>query len=375
MDSDKRRFSYFWITIVISFVLVVHNGTEPQFILALSLLPVLLMLFIFKKSSIPIVFYLIIFGIVGRYTRYYRETYASDALLAIRDYVGYFLAGKNPYKEIIWAQKGLTPFTYLPFSLYWYLPAYILGLDLRFFEMVISATVPIFFYLYSRLTNVWVNLPVLAVIALTPFLLDLSSDGSNDNSAIVLLLLSIIFLISAIQKKSSRRWYISAVLLALASSFKHYVWFYLPYFGIFLRQMKSTHHISARHYVRVFIMTVSIVALPFIIAAPEGFYRSLSFIEIGNYHTTWGWNIWVALRDGFHIEASKQTMWLVRTVGTACLMLGLLRSFRYNSLRQVLLASSLTMFTYLLLSNWTTYAYFTFLVPILGLCSITYDEV
>lgn len=375
MDSDKRRFSYFWITIVISFVLVVHNGTEPQFILALALLPVLMILFAFKKSSIPIVLYLIIFGIVGRYTRYYRETYASDALLAIRDYIGYFLAGKNPYKEIIWAQKGLTPFTYLPFSLYWYLPAYVLGLDLRFFEMIISSAVPILFYFYSRLTNIWVNLPVLAVIALTPFLLDLSSDGSNDNSAIALLLLSIIFLVSAVRLKSQRRWVLSAIFLGLAGSFKHYVWFYLPYFGIYLRQMKPLLGLSRRKYISAFLITIGIVTLPFIVTAPQGFYRSLSFIEIGNFHTTWGWNIWVALRDGIHMEKSKHMMWLVRTVGTASLLLGLLRFLRWNSYRNVLFASSVTMFTYLILSNWTTYAYFTFLVPLVGLCNITYDEV
>lgn len=367
MGHNTGRSSYFWITIVISFVLVVHNGTEPQFVIALTLLPVLMIFFILRKSSIPIVFYLIIFGIVGRYTRYYRESYASDALLAIRDYIGYFLAGKNPYKEIIWAQSGLTPFTYLPFSLYWYLPAQVMGVDLRFFEMMVSGAMPILFYLYSRLTNVWTNLPVLAVVALTPFLLDLSSDGSNDNSAIVLLLLSIIFLVSALQKKNAKRWFLSAVFLGLASSFKHYVWFYLPYIYIYLRQMKPLPYVSIRQYVSIFIVTVGIVALPFIVTAPQGFYQSLFFIEIGNFHTTWGWNIWVALRDGWGREFSKQIMWMVRTIATLGVTISMFRIIRPVTLRYVYLASSITMLTYLVFNNWTTYAYFTFLVPLMGL--------
>lgn len=331
------------------------------------------MFYLRKKSWVPIVLFLLIFGAVGRFTRYYRETYASDTLLAIRDYIGLFLAGKNPYKEIVFAQRGLTPFTYLPFSLFWYLPAQIITLDLRFFEMIVSSLVPFFVFLYGTLTSVWIILPILSVISLTPFLLDLSSDGSNDNSAIFLLLLSVVLYLYAQRKKSIRWAGVSAVCLSLAATFKHYIWFYLLYFlpYIFLCAKKYAYLSS---YFRIFLVASTIIAVPFIVFSPDGFFRSLGFIEIANFHDTWGWNIWVVIRDGLHIEVSKQVMWAVRTLGTLVVIYSLLKAKMYRSLRMVFLASGLTLFIYLALSNWTTYAYFTFLVPLLALSVVGEDE-
>ncbi|OGG28311.1 hypothetical protein A3A64_04325 [Candidatus Gottesmanbacteria bacterium RIFCSPLOWO2_01_FULL_48_11] len=108
-------------------------------------------------------------------------------------------------------------------------------------------------------------------------------------------------------------------------------------------------------------------------ASPAGFFRSLFFIEIGNFHEVWGWNIWVALRDGWGIVATRQQMWLVRTIITGLVALGLLKFFRVKSLQRVLMAGSVTLLVYLMTSDWTTYAYFTFLVPLIGLAVIDKD--
>ncbi len=363
--------SIFWTTITITFVLLIHNGTEPLFIAAYAFLAVLIALFLFKQNLWPFVIYLFIFGAFGRYTRYVRQTYASDTLLAIRDYIGYFLAGKNVYQQIIWAQSGLTPFTYLPFGLFWYLPAQILTIDLRFFEMIISAFVPLEIFLYGRLKKNWNILPVFAVVALTPFLLDLSADGSNDNSAIFLLLLSLLFFLQSVDRKSAK-WAIgSAVVLGFALTFKHYLAFFAIFFVPFLWQAKQFLPISHKKYLLYSALTMGLVSLPFIIASPIGFWKSLFFIEIGNFHTTWGWNIWVALRDSWGLVFTKQQMWLVRTIGTGALALGLFKFFRLQNLTRVCIASGLTMLVYLILSNWTTYAYFSFLVPLFALAAIT----
>ncbi|MEK7587206.1 MAG: hypothetical protein AAB457_00040 [Patescibacteria group bacterium] len=131
---EEDRGALFWTTITMAFVLLVHNGTEPLFLVAMALLPVLIFQFLYKKTLWPLAVYLIIFGLLGRYTRYFRQTYASDTLLAIQDHIGYFLAGKNVYEQVVMAQSGPTPFTYLPFSLFWYLPARLLTIDLRFFR-------------------------------------------------------------------------------------------------------------------------------------------------------------------------------------------------------------------------------------------------
>ncbi|MEK7129809.1 MAG: hypothetical protein AAB803_02205, partial [Patescibacteria group bacterium] len=110
----KDHDGMFWTTVTVAFVLLVHNGREPIFLIALALLPILALLFLRKPNLLAIVIYLLIVGALGRYTRYYRETYASDTLLAIRDHIGYFLAGKNVYDQVVMAQAGPTPFTYLP---------------------------------------------------------------------------------------------------------------------------------------------------------------------------------------------------------------------------------------------------------------------
>lgn len=361
---------FFWITVVISFVLLVHNGTEPLFIFGLALLPVLIAMYHYHRSYIPIVTYLIILGVLGRYTRYGRETYASDTLLAIRDYIGYFLAGKNPYKEIVWAQSGLTPFTYFPFSLYWYLPAQLFHIDLRYFEMLASSVVPIFLTVIGFLTDIRRILPVLAVVSLTPFIMDLSSDGSNDSSAVLLLLASVTFLLVGRRKQSDVWGIASAIVLALATSFKHYLAFYLLYFVPFVLRQKTVGGLLSKKYLMVWGVTMAVLFLPFVLTAPAGIWRSLHFIEISNWHRTWGWNVWVALRDSIGLEVSKQAMWFVRTVATASVCFILLRFYTRMHLRNVFIASSLTMFVYLMLSNWTTYAYFTFLLPLLGLSMI-----
>ncbi len=367
MSVKEDKTTVFWTTVTIAFVLLVHNGREPVFLIALALLPILMLLFLRKPNLWPLAIYLILFGALGRYTRYFRQTYASDTLLAIKDHIGYFLSGNNVYDQVVMAQSGPTPFTYLPFSLFWYLPARLLSIDLRWFEMLVSALVAPLVLVYGRIVKTWKHLPIVAVVALTPFLLDLSADGSNDNSAVFLLLTALVLFLWARVKKVKKAVILSAILMGLAASFKHYMGFFLIFF--------IAHLIAKRmwRYLGILLATVGIVSLPFILASPTGFFRSLFFIEIGNFHDVWGWNIWVALRDGFGLVATRQQMWLVRTVGTGVVALGLLKFFRLKSLQHVLIASSVTLFVYLLTSDWTTYAYFTFFVPLIGLSTITED--
>lgn len=370
----EDRTTTFWTSVAIAFVLLVHNGREPVFLIALAILPILLLLFLRKPHLWPLAVYLLIFAALGRYTRYFRQTYASDTLLAIRDHIGYFLAGKNVYDQVVMAQAGPTPFTYLPFSLFWYLPARLLTVDLRFFEMLVSMAVVPLVFVYGRILRTWKHLPVVAVVALTPFLLDLSADGSNDNSAIFLLLVALLLFVCRFpelkqpQFRESRiapTMVVSAVVLGLVASFKHYVVFFLIFFVPYLIGKRMWR------YVGIFLVTVGIVSLPFILASPAGFAKSLFFIEIGNFHSVWGWNIWVALRDGLGIVASRREMWLVRTIATGSVVLGLLKFFRLTSIQRVLIAGSVTMFVYLVTSDWTTYAYFTFLVPLVGLSAVS----
>jgi len=272
------------------------------------------------------------------------------------------------------AQSGLTPFTYLPFSLFWYLPAYIFNIDLRFFEMLVSSLVPVMIFIYGKILKTIRILPFLAVISLTPFLIDLSADGSNDNSTIFLLLSSIIIFVYSVKNKSRFFAIISAIILGLAASFKYHVFFYLLFFLLYLYQNKKVLIISNKRYIFYVISTIFIVCGPFIVLAPDGFFRSISFIELTNWHKTWGWNIWVALRDFLHISFSTHQMWFVRTTLSLATVFLLFRYFRLDSFNKVFVASGVTMFIYLVFSQWTTYAYFTFLIPILVLSAFHIED-
>ena len=372
---EREKSVLFWTSVLVSFVLLVHNGTEPVFLVAYALLPIVVFLFHKKQSPWPLVVYLLVFGALGRYTRYFRENYASDALLATRDYLGYFLSGRHPYKEMIMAQSGLTPFTYLPFSLFWYAPAQIFGVDLRFFEMVVSTAVPVVFALVGwAVGSLWQILPALSVVALTPFLLDLGSDGSNDNSAIFLLLVSIALLLIAHRKKDSRWGLASAVSLGLAAAFKHYLAFYLLYFVPYAYVQRTIAYLPRNRYLLVLAGTLAVVVLPVILTAPAGFWRSIHFIEISNWHKTWGWNVWVAIRDGLGLVVSKEMMWVTRTALTLGTIAWCFRFLKLARIRSVFIATGVTMLAYLILSNWTSYAYFTFLVPILALAAVFDDN-
>lgn len=371
-ETDKEWI--FWTTIAVSFVLIAHNSADPLFITAFTITPFLALLFYYKRSFYPLILYILIFGILGRIIQYYSSTYGSDALMAVRDFIGYFVHGKNVYKEMIMAQSGLTPFTYLPFSLFWYLPAYVFNIDLRFFEMLISSLVPVMILFYGKVLKTIKILPFLAVMSLTPFLIDLSADGSNDNSAIFILLSSIILFVYSIKTKSRFLAVVSAIILGFAAVFKHYVFFYLLFFLPYLYQNKKLLVISNKRYIFYTLLTIFIISGPFIMAAPEGFFRSLTFIELTNWHKTWGWSIWVALRDALHFTLTTQQMWIVRTIITVSTAILLLRYFRLNSYNKVFVASGVTLFIYLAFSQWTTYAYFTFLVPLLGLSAFHIEE-
>lgn len=268
---------------------------------------------------------------------------------------------------------GNTPFNYLPFVIFWYLPARLLTVDLRFFEMFVSSLVPVVFFLIGFITNKWKMLPFLAVISLTPFLIDLSSDGSNDNSVIFILLVSIFFLIYSMKKNSRKAVIISAIVLGLSLSFKQYVFFYLIFFLPFILKMKKYLQITPRSYLVITLLVFGIITLPFILSSPLGFYKSVIFVGGNNTHMVWGWNIWVALK-AIAISLPIQRILIIRFLVTLATIILLYRFYPLTSLGRVFTSSSLTFLVFLVFSNWTTYAYFTFLIPLLSLSAFSIKD-
>lgn len=371
--KDEKEW-IFWITIVVSFVLIEHNSADPLFILALTVIPFLVFFFYLKKSLYPLALYLLVFSALGRIIQYQSSSYGSDVLMAVRDFVGYFIHGQNVYKEVTMTVDGAIPFSYLPMNILWYLPAYFLQMDFRLFEMLVSIFVPVCVFVYGMLTSKWKILPFLTVVSLTPFLIDLSADGSNDNSAILILLVSLVLFAYSYKNKSKRFAVISAIFLGLAMSFKHYVFFYIPFFMHFLFLHKHFLQISYKKYLIYAFVVAGIITIPFVIASPDGFLRSLVHIEGGVEHPIWGWSIWKALKDSFTITLSNDGIRFVRFLVTAIVAIILFCFFPPKKWNQVFVNTSLTMLTFFILSKWTTPAYFTFLVPLLGLSAFNIKD-
>lgn len=367
----KDKGLIFWVTILVSFVSVVHGGMNSFSILALSLFLPLIIVFQFKKSLLPLALYLIIFGALGRYSRYFRQNYGSDVLMATRDFVGLLLAGKHPYRELVFTDRGLTPFIYLPFEIFWYLPAQVSSVDLRFFEMIISCLVPIQILLYGFLLKKREILPFLSLVSLTPFLMDLSADGSNDNSVVFILLASVLLLVWSRQKKSQKLAILSSIILGWGLAFKQYFYFYFFFLALFLWSKKKYLAIDSRKYLFISLAMATLIIGPLALTEPTGFLRSQSFIESRPEHIIWGWNFWSAVKN--YVLFSDATIYFTRLAATLATILFSLYFIKLDRFYKVLRGAALTFFVFLILSKWTTYAYFTFLTPLFCLGAIN-DE-
>lgn len=67
-------------------------------------------------------------------------------------------------------------------------------------------------------------------------------------------------------------------------------------------------------------------------------------------------------------------MWMVRLVGTIGTAVIALLCISRRRLWETYLGSVMTMLVYLVLSWWTTYAHFTFLIPLIGLVAIEHAD-
>lgn len=163
---------------------------------------------------------------------------------------------------------------------------------------------------------------------------------------------------------------ISAILFGIAATFKHHAFFLLIFFLPYIFALKNRWPRAAARFLLVCIGTAGAISLPFILTAPAGFLRALSYVEVFVPHPVWGWNIWAALQDGWGLKPPVQVIWFIRLIGTMSTAIIILSRKSWQRLWKTYLGAATTMFVYLVLSWWTTYAYFTFLIPLIGLTAI-----
>ena len=151
---------------------------------------------------------LVVVGIELRYFSF--GAGVSDVSDVIRGAINMALHGGNPYGIGYDPTRPLgEPFPYGPLALLWYLPAD----DPRVLELVVSGIIMAALMIRGRPLG-------LAIWATSPMLVQLASDGSNDDSAGLLLLVALVVL-----ERMPRA---GAVLIGIAASFKIYALAWLP---------------------------------------------------------------------------------------------------------------------------------------------------
>lgn len=137
-------------------------------------------------------------------------TGASDVAGAIRVAIDGVLRGGNPYAPVFDPSiPHNPPFPYGPLVLLWYLP----WRDPRVIEVLVSTAILAALAIRGRPLG-------LAVWATAPILLQLASDGSNDDSGALLILVALVVL-----ERMPRA---GALLIGVAAGFKIYALAWLP---------------------------------------------------------------------------------------------------------------------------------------------------
>jgi len=200
-----------WLALVIGIVfLLPFAQTNRELVTAIFILGTGLAFSVRWRMGYVVILVLVGLGIWLRYLGQFAGGY-SDVLTVTHAAIQRMLAGESPYGvgyEV--SMPPGAPFPYGPLTLLWYLP---FGDDPRRLEFCVSVVVMLLLAAHGRPLG-------LVAYALTPTLIALTIDGSNDTSAGFFLLLATIVIPSTPA--------VGGLLLAFAGSFKLHNVAWLP---------------------------------------------------------------------------------------------------------------------------------------------------
>lgn len=208
-QSARQQRLTVWIALIVALVGLLQAGTPPR-VAMLCLIAVAAVLSLSIRWRVgPIA--LLTLLVVGLALRIGAGSGFSDVLNVSQAATREMLAGGNPYGHGF--EESFppgAPFAYGPVALLWYLPRLD---DPKSMELLAASAMLVALAVRGR--------PIgLAVYAVTPALVVVSSDGSNDTSAGLLILLS---LLTAVRWPTG-----GGALLAVAVAFKPYALAWLP---------------------------------------------------------------------------------------------------------------------------------------------------
>lgn len=257
----------------------------------------------------------------------------SDVLRVTEAAVQRMLAGGNPYgsgyEESI--PPG-APFPYGPVALWWYVPA---GSALQVMEIASATVVAVILGLQGRIVG-------LAVYSSMAVLIQLSVDGSNDTSLGLLILVAFM--------AARQRPLVGAAILAVAVGFKLSALAFVPLFVAWAGLRAGG----------VFVLTSLLAWAPVLTAWGVGsFLRSAQMAN--NLHSVTVWSLGKLVQDitGERLAILDQ----LRYVFGGVLALVTL-PFRRSLDHVILIGAAIYMVT-LYGGNWSTFAYFAGLAPVI----------
>lgn len=280
----------------------------------------------------------------------------SDVLPATEEAIWVLLRGGNPYTHVMQSTTPVgSPFVYPPGELFFYLPAYVAGLDLHRVET-------------------WTGILTIAAIALAgaragwgqaalPAMLYATwgiaafrtTDGGNDVSAAFLVVVAFV----ALAFPGRAAFVFSAFALGWAVAFKQFAVLVLP---LALRHL-AVAGLDWRRYALVSLGTATAMTLPFFLMDPIAFARQQ--LQVLTFHEeVWGANFLHALSysgtDVSDLVPLFFALELALTFGAVVLAAGA----RLDTIGRTALVAGLVITLPLLLARWTTQSYYVYAVTL-----------
>lgn len=298
----------------------------------------------------------------------------SDVLRATREAIEAFLAGANPYTHPMLSTIPVgSPFPYPPGEFLFYLPAYLLVGDIRWLDLAASVGITA----AIALAGIRVGFGQVVVPAMLYATWLYSSfhagDGSNDTAA-ALLVVAAIVLLALHEVRPARALFIaSAVTFGWALAFKQFgVLFLIPILAALAAERRPWR--PWRAYAALSLGTAAAFVLPFLVMDPAAFVRQQ--IDGLTFHTVLsGINIPFGLAQ-LGITLPPLVSPLAQIV-TVVALFGWFIARRTTGLGRATLHGTLAMVAVLLLTGWTSQAYWLYAAAtgLLGIALLEDDRV
>jgi hypothetical protein len=202
------------------------------------------------------------------------------------------------------------------------------------------------------------GLPILALYCCMPFIVFLTTNGTNDTAAGAAVLVGAVILGRALERPSTLPLVLAGAALAFTFGAKQFAW---PVAMVLLAY--AWRRVGWRTAVTVGVsgaLTFLLVSLPFIVMDP-GRFESAMVGELVNRKVIFGWNIWDAIQaSGIALPADT----LPVTVGATLIALVVASLVRYRSFGEAALGGIAVAFVLLVTTRWTSASYLPLFAPL-----------